>query len=375
MTPPHKLRRHSLSSRLVMVLSSGLVVVLLIWALTRPTGSLLVALVLGAAAVLAATLVFAVYRDTRGRIVAERLLAENVRSLEDTNRELVEARAEIVRTARLASVGTLAAGIAHEVGNPLGAIMAFVDVARSRAEKADEDTEILTAIRKEARRIDRIVRGLLDYARPGDAEIALNAPAEVVERVHAILDSQGKLDNVDDRWEVGTEVPDVVMDPHRLEQVIINLYLNALDAIGDIADRRIQVRVYGEAGDIVRLPPRRENDPPGINYMHRRRLAAQEDSGLGVDPVFSAERVAVIEVLDNGPGVAEEHLEHLFDPFFTTKDPGQGTGLGLSICARLVESMGGRIDARNSEEGGALFVVRLPGVSRSDVQNAAQEQP
>lgn len=308
-------------------------------------------------------------------MAGERLLAENVRSLEDTNRELVKARAEIVRTARLASVGTLAAGIAHEVGNPLGAIMAFVDVARSRAKRADQDTEILDAIRNEAKRIDRIVRGLLDYARPGDAEIAPNAPADVVERVRAILDSQGKLDRVDDEWEVHGEVPDVFMDPHRLEQVIINLYLNALDALGDAPDRRIRVRVYADTGDILRLPSRRESDPPGINYMHRRRLAAQEESGSGIDPVFSAERVAVIEVRDNGPGIAEEHLEHLFDPFFTTKDPGQGTGLGLSICARLVESMGGRIDARNSDEGGATFVVRLPGVNESDVQNGVQEQP
>ncbi len=101
------------------------------------------------------------------RLIADqRLLAENVESLQGTNRELVIVRDQMVHSARLASVGTLAAGIAHEVGNPLGAITAFVDVARMRTQRDGGDTDILDSIRAEAGRIDRIVRGLLDYARP-----------------------------------------------------------------------------------------------------------------------------------------------------------------------------------------------------------------
>jgi hypothetical protein len=295
------------------------------------------------------------------RLIADqKLLAENVQSLEDTNRELLVVRDQMVHSARLASVGTLAAGIAHEVGNPLGAITAFVDVARKRAERSGGDTDILDSIRGEASRIDRIVRGLLDYARPrGTAEGPLPA-RDVVIGVRRLLESQGRLDRAQVTWEVGEEPADFVTEPHRLEQVLVNLLLNALDAVEDAAAGRILVRLHGEKGGVSRLPPRREADPPGINYMHRRRLAGDE---LGLDLVARAQRVTVIEVSDNGPGIRPEHLEHVFDPFFTTKEPGKGTGLGLSICARLVEGMGGQIEVGRAAEGGARFVIRLPGLS------------
>jgi signal transduction histidine kinase len=93
--------------------------------------------------------------------------------------------------------------------------------------------------------------------------------------------------------------------------------------------------------------------------MHRRRLSGEKHR---VDQISPTARVTVIEVSDNGPGIPPEHLEHIFDPFFTTKEPGKGTGLGLSICAQLVEGMGGHIEVGRAEEGGARFVVRLPGI-------------
>jgi signal transduction histidine kinase len=99
---------------------------------------------------------------------------------------------------------------------------------------------------------------------------------------------------------------------------------------------------------------------------------SKDDGGAGIDPLFTAPRVVVIEVLDNGPGIAEENLEAIFDPFFTTKEPGKGTGLGLSICARLVEGMGGRIEASNAPDGGACFTIRLPGVV--DAEDATDDR-
>lgn len=288
-------------------------------------------------------------------------LERNVQSLEDTNRDLIEARAEVVRTARLASVGTLAAGIAHEIGNPLGAIMAYADVARSRARNGVADPEILGFIRSEAERIDRIVRSLLDYARPRDHAEAPEAPGAVIARVRDLMDAQGRLAGVEHRWDVDPTTPDVVMNSQRLEQVLVNLLLNALDAMETTPAKSLRVRAYGTRGEISDLPVRREDDPPGVNYLHRRRVS-RDDGGRGVDPVFVAERVAVIEVTDGGPGIPEADLEQVFDPFFTTKEPGRGTGLGLSICARLVEGMGGRIEAENAPEGGARFIIRLPAV-------------
>lgn len=279
----------------------------------------------------------------------------NVQSLEKTNRELVLARDQVVRSARLASVGTLAAGIAHEVGNPLGAIIGFVDVARRRVEREGGDTEILDAIRSEAGRIDRIVRGLLDYARPSPGNETPEEATSVVFGVRDLLESQGALDGIELAWPEREEAGLVVMEPRRLQQVIVNLLLNAVHALGDQSDRRIEVTVREEEGELMRMPTRREDDPPGVNYRHRRR--AESDEG---DLVSTAERVIAIRVADNGPGVGAEIAEHLFDPFFTTKEPGEGTGLGLAICAQLVDGMGGRIDLDEGITGGAAFVIRLP---------------
>ncbi len=287
-------------------------------------------------------------------------LARNIASLDDTNAELVQARNQVIQAARLASVGTLAAGIAHEVGNPLGAILAYVDVARGRAEKAGGDTELLNFIRGEALRIDRIVRSLLDYARPRQEESVAVAPRQVIERVRELLEAQGKLDDVGHEWRYGDGVPDVVMVAHRLEQVLVNLLLNAVDALEGRPDGRIVVTLSSDTGEVRGLPFRRDGDASGINYMHRRRIS-RDQGGKGVDPLFAADHVVVITVSDNGPGVVDEDLEKVFDPFFTTKEPGKGTGLGLSICARLVEGIGGRILVDRGPEGGARFTIRLPG--------------
>lgn len=291
----------------------------------------------------------------------QELLAENVRSLESTNRELLAASQQLVRSARLASVGTLASGIAHEVGNPLSAIIGFVDLARSRMERGDPDPELLEAVSNEAQRIDRIVRSLLNYARPRDEVAQPFSPKAVVARVRDLLETQGRFDRVQVSWESEGEIPPVLMDPHRLEQVLVNLLLNALDALEGQPDPRIEVRVSFQEGESIRRPARREDDPPGINYSHRRRLRGV-GSNLMVDALELADRVVTITVRDNGPGIDEDHLEQLFDPFFTTKEPGKGTGLGLAVCAQLIEGMGGRIDGGNHPDGGARFIVQLPSV-------------
>lgn len=301
-------------------------------------------------------------------------LTQNVASLERTNRELVQARDELVQAARLASVGSLAAGIAHEVGNPLGAILAYVDVAHMRARESGMDPEVLDDIRSEARRIDRIVRGLLDYARPGDQGREPIHPRIVMEKVRNLLEAQGRLDGVDTSWVVEDEVPRVVLDPHRLEQVLVNLLLNAVEIVQGGERGWIRVRVSSEPGPAHRLPVRREEDPPELNYAHRRRVAPEHEGGEP-DPLWTAETVVVLTVEDDGPGIPEDELSRVFDPFFTTKDPGEGTGLGLSIGARLVEGMGGRIEAENRPEGGARFTVRLPGSSANGDDGGGKMAP
>jgi C4-dicarboxylate-specific signal transduction histidine kinase len=219
-----------------------LTVLLLVGAGLTRVESIAPRLLVGSAAVAIGVLLLLLLAR-RSAAPARDLLQDNVASLERTNRELVEARAETVRAARLASVGTLAAGIAHEVGNPLGAVIAYVDVARARARRGDTNVEILDSIREEAERIHRIVRGLLDYARPGEQEVGPRAPAEVVHRVRELLEHQGRFLGVETRWEVSPDTPLVTMDPHRLEQVLVNLILNALDAMSDVEPRRLSLRV------------------------------------------------------------------------------------------------------------------------------------
>ena len=301
------------------------------------------------------------------------LLAENVRSLEESNLKLIQARAEVIRAARLATVGTLAAGIAHEVGNPLAAIVGYADLARSRAVRAGQDVELIEAVRVEAGRIDRIVRGLLDFARPGSGGTVPLDVSEVLHRVRDLLTRQGRLEGVRTDWTLAHEPPLAQADLHRLEQVLVNLLLNALDALVETVDPWIGVSVRWEQGPSDGRPLRREDDPPGINYAHRRRATDSRSVNPG-DGVGTAAVVVVIEVSDNGPGLPTDDLERVFDPFFTTKEPGKGTGLGLAISARLIEGMGGRIEGRNRPEGGACFTLRLPGASVPTVMDAAEAE-
>ncbi len=289
----------------------------------------------------------------------QEILSQNVRSLDGTNKALVEARAQVVRAARLASTGTLASGIAHELGNPLAAVIAYVDVALGRAEAEGQDTELLEGIKEDAIRMDRIIRSLLNFARSRETEVVAQDPWPVVERVRRLLEAQGRLDEVDAGWDCQGEIPPVLMDAQRWEQVLVNLLLNALDAMEGRRDRMIRVTLRVEPGPGAGFPRRRAGDPPGVDYAHRRRVVSTED-GVRVSFLATAVQVVALEVEDNGPGLPPDKLEEIFDPFFTTKEPGKGTGLGLAISAQLVEGMGGEIEARNRPGGGAVFTVRLP---------------
>ncbi len=295
--------------------------------------------------------------------MAERLiqnqsaLAENVRSLEDTNRLLTVARDELIRAEKLASVGRLAAGIAHEVGNPLGAILGYLDVARRRQLL---DAELYEGLRREIVRIDRIVRGLLDYARPRQASPRPLDVNQVVQEAVDLLNTQGKFKEIDLQLELAGEPLRVRADPTQLEQVLVNLLLNASEAIADGGGHCVRVHTEPTRHRISVVPAvRRRDDPPGVDYSHIRRFHRMP--GSSPETAFPNEaRLVKIVVSDDGPGIEPEILEKIFEPFFTTKDPGRGTGLGLAVAARLVEEMGGTMQAANGAGGGAAFTVLLP---------------
>ncbi len=291
------------------------------------------------------------------------LLAANVRSLEQTNRELTEARAELIHAEKMASVGRLAAGIAHEIGNPLGAILGYADVAKRRADAA-EDREWIQGVREESMRIDRIVRGLLDYARPKAATVKSVDVNDVVKRTLDLMTTQGRLKGIDVRLTLADGVPEVLADRHQLEQVLVNLLLNATDSIREAeVEGRIEVRTLR---DLYRsrfpgVRPHRRDDPEGIDYSHLRRLREPPEA-FQRSPLRQGELIARVEIADNGVGLKQEEAHQIFDPFYTTKPPGQGTGLGLAVSARLIAGMMGQIEAEPGSQGGAVFSVSLPAV-------------
>lgn len=308
-----------------------------------------------------------------GRLIRDQeRLAENVRSLDDTNRELVETTEELVRAARMASVGTLAAGLAHEVGNPLGALVASLDAARMRIARGDDPAEALEGAREEAGRIDRIVRGILEFARPGaeGTEVTAIDLEALLERVASLLEGRGALAGTTLEWAVAPGTPRVAGRPQHLEQVLVNLVINAVKSMEGRAGRKVTVSAESGPGRPPRLRPRRAEDPPGIDYSHRRRIPAL----VYGEPLDPAVRPGVlVRVEDTGPGIPEEDLAHLFDPFFTTRRPGEGTGMGLAITTRIVHEMGGVIRAENREEGGARFILRLPAVEAGARDGSATE--
>jgi len=295
-------------------------------------------------------------------------LAENIRSLDQTNAELVATRDELIRIARLASVGTLASGIAHEVGNPLGALVGFADLARIQAEREGRDTELLEAVRVEADRIDRIVRTLLEFGRDRGPEGEMKESVRIepiVARVLDLLESQGRLTDVEVSCELDPGIPTVAGRTQHVEQILLNLTLNALDAMDDTEAPRLEIGLSVEPGGYRQGPQRREDDPELVDYTHLRRVAT-DSRAEGPDALHTTDEIIVLSVRDNGPGIPPAQVDRLFDPFFTTKHPGEGTGMGLAICARLADGMGGRIDLESDPRGGARFKVKLPAQSHAE---------
>jgi signal transduction histidine kinase len=284
-------------------------------------------------------------------------LKDNVRSLDSTNRELSLARRELIQAEKLVTVGRLAAGIAHEVGNPLGAIVGYLEVARRRG---NGNEEWVDGVSREADRIDRVIRGLLDFARPTPShskEVCING---AVESAVGLLEDQGRFKRIRLELDLENPTPVVFGDSTHLEQILVNLLLNAADAIHEVdAPGRIVVRTStAPFGEVRQQPaPRRQDDPEGVTYAHLRENRRSPEAA---DRFEARQLVASIEVSDNGAGIDPEHLVNIFEPFYTTKDPGRGSGLGLAVSARLAEQMKGAMAADSTSAEGTRFTLLLP---------------
>lgn len=239
---------------------------------------------------------------------------ETIRSLEEANQTLQQTRDELVHAERMASVGHLAAGMAHEIGNPLGAIIGYLELLK-RDLPSGPPRDLVERSAAEASRIDRLVRDLLDFATPVGSGAEPLDPVEAFAEARDLLVHQGLFEPFRLCDMLPSSLPRVRIDRHRLIQVLVNFLLNARDA-----------------------------SPPGGEI----RLAG----GTQGEAIW-------LSVADQGEGIAAELLSHLFDPFFTTKAPGKGCGLGLSVCHRIATEAGGRIEVRSGAGTGAEFILWL----------------
>ncbi len=288
-------------------------------------------------------------------------LAARYRSMAE---ELLDVHSHVVRVEKLAGIGRLAAGVAHEIRNPLGALGTYVEVLRRRGADSGVVDEMHTAIA----RVDRIVQGLLDYARPERSPAGNRAerpaPVDLNEAVRTaveFLERQGLLAGRNLAWALESGLPRVQGDRHGVEQVVINLLMNACQASGN--------------GRLA-LGTARRTFEPGHRAGTRRAEAVEAGAGNRRQWTSRPRRRdlpagtagAVLYVADDGPGVPESDRERIFDPFFTTKPPGEGTGLGLAIVARTVYDAGGVVWVDRAREGGAVFKVFLPLASATDAR-------
>lgn len=245
--------------------------------------------------------------------------AEQVERLRSANVELQAAQSALVRSERLAGVGRLAAGLAHEIGNPLSAVLGFVEFLEQPIEDAELQADLLRRSRLELERIHRIIRGLLDYSRQGSGEDESVDVQEVVREAVDLVRHVPRARSVEITVSGGSDhTVRVRMQRDLLHQVFVNVLLNAADAASTSPHPAVEVGIRAQ--------------PEGIE----------------------------VTVRDSGPGFSDVALERALEPFFTTKEPGEGTGLGLATAARIIEGADGRLVVGNGPEGGGRVLIDLP---------------
>lgn len=242
-----------------------------------------------------------------------RKMAMDIERLQSLNEKL--ARAE-----RLAAMGTLAAGVAHEVNNPLASISSLVQMLRSQSSSDTATKEKLDLISTQIERITRVTRDLTDFARVRPAARGSVSINEIVESSLRLASFDSAFQELEVRKELDPDIAPLHADGDQLQQVILNLLLNSRDSM-----------------------------PQG--------------GVLGISTITENGEV-VVEIADNGTGIDETTRKQMFDPFFTTKPAGKGTGLGLAVCYGIVTAHGGRIEVESNPNGGSVFTIRLPATIR-----------
>jgi two-component system NtrC family sensor kinase len=250
------------------------------------------------------------------------------RKVEEKTGELRLAEAQTVQAEKLASVGLLAAGIAHEINNPLTGVLTFAHLVRANLPEGSAEAEDMDIIIRETKRCAGIIRRLLDFAREKKPEVTQGDLNAVIRETIQFVEHQAGFQNVVFALELDPQLPAIWMDPNQLKQVIMNLVVNARDAM----------------------------DERGRLFVRSRRFPTLFSPGLGQRAVPAVE----LTFTDSGCGIPEEDVPKIFDPFFTSKEPGKGVGLGLSVGYSIIKAHGGAIDVESEIGHGTTFRIVLP---------------
>jgi len=248
-------------------------------------------------------------RDAEGRIVGATRICKDITQLRKTEERLI-------LTERLSSLGELTAGVAHELRNPLAGIKINTQILLRKKNLSETERKILKGTEEGIEKIQKIVDDMLHFAKPKEAHFKLEEINEVVEKSLAILQTKFKKNNIFTLFEGTQGLPKIWIDIHQIQQVLINLMLNSIQAM--------------EKGGTLSI-----------------RTFLEKDNGVGV------------EIKDTGIGIPKSNLKKIFDPFFSTKS--EGTGLGLSISLKILEHHGATIDVESEEGKGSVFTIHFPG--------------
>lgn len=247
--------------------------------------------------------------------------------------ELRATQLQLIQSEKLDSIGRMAAGIAHEVKNPLMMILTGVKILSKRSSAADESTRLLLQDMADAvNRADKIIGGLLSYSRNRGLDVAPTDLGATIEKSLLLVKHELDTNRIAVVKELDPALPELSLDEFKIQQVFVNLFTNALHAMEH--DGEITVRA-------------------SIETLARGRHVGHRDT----DRFRPDEQAVVVRIEDTGPGIPAPHLEKLFDPFFTTKPTGKGTGLGLSVSRQIVEMHGGAVEIGNRDGGGARVTL------------------
>ncbi len=251
-------------------------------------------------------------------------------SLESAKLEIETYHAEqMQRAAKLASLGEIVSGIAHEIKNPLTGISCAVQVLQSDMSEKDGSRELTNEILNHIKRLDRTIKDLLDYAKPKSPRFEPMKINNVLDKAIFFVYTEASKLKVAIETEVGNNIPDVMMDSDQMQQILLNLIINAVQAMPD--GGKLVISMYEKNKDEI------------------------EDDLLDV---IAGDRVMMIKFEDTGKGIDPEYLDSIFDPFFTRKS--KGTGLGLAISQRIIHEHGGEITVKSEVGKGSIFAVYLP---------------